>query len=102
MPWASSAAGIVQSWLLGNEVGNSIGDILFGDVNPSAKLSLTMPVQIEDTPSFLSFGSENGQVHYREDLFVGYKWYQARAIQPLFPFGYVLFVIVCRLFLLDV
>ena len=87
MPWVNEVAGIVQSWYLGNETGSALSDILFGKVNPSGRLPLSFPVKIEDTPSFLNFGSENGKVHYREDLFVGYKWYQARNIKPLFPFG---------------
>lgn len=89
MPWVDEVGGIVQAWLSGNEAGNAIADILFGKVNPSGKLPLTFPRQIEDNPSYLSFGSENGQVHYREDMFVGYKYYQARLIKPLFPFGSV-------------
>jgi beta-glucosidase len=87
MPWHNSVASIVQAWLSGNEAGNALADILFGYVNPSGKLPITLPAQEEDIPAYLNYGSENGQVHYREDLFVGYKWYQARAIQPLYPFG---------------
>ncbi|KAI5122379.1 hypothetical protein M0805_004136 [Coniferiporia weirii] len=88
MPWVNEVAGVVQAWYSGNEAGNAIADILFGKVNPSAKLPLTLPIRIEDTPSYLSFGSENGKVVYREDLFVGYKHYQARKIRPLFAFGH--------------
>ena len=89
MPWVDKVASIVQAWYSGNEAGNAIADVLFGKVNPSGKLTLTLPIRIEDTPSYLSYGSENGSVVYREDLFVGYKWYQARRIRPLFAFGYV-------------
>ena len=89
MPWVDKVAGIVQAWYSGNEAGNAIADVLFGEINPSGKLPLTFPARIEDTPSYLSFGSENGNVVYREDIFVGYKWYQARNIRPLFAFGYV-------------
>ncbi len=88
MPWVADADGIMQAWLSGNEAGNAIADVLFGKVNPSGRLPLTLPAKIEDTPAFLSFGSENGKVVYREDLFVGYKHYQARKIRPLFPFGF--------------
>ena len=87
MPWVAEVDGVVQAWLSGNEVGNAIADVLFGKVNPSGKLPMTFPTRIEDTPAFLSFGSENGQVVYREDLFVGYKHYQARKIRPMFCFG---------------
>lgn len=89
MPWINEVDGVLQAWLSGNEVGNAIADVLFGKVNPSGKLPLTLPARIEDVPSYLSFGSENGKVVYREDLFVGYKHYQARKMKPMFPFGYV-------------
>jgi beta-glucosidase len=56
-------------------------------VNPGGRLPLTFPVRIEDTPAYLNERSENGKIHYREDLFVGYKHYHARAVKPLFPFG---------------
>ena len=87
MPWVDSVDGIVQAWLSGNEVGNAIADVLFGTVNPSGKLPLTLPVRIEDVPSHLNFGSENGKVHYREDLFVGYKHFHHRKFAPQWYFG---------------
>ncbi|KIJ69540.1 glycoside hydrolase family 3 protein [Hydnomerulius pinastri MD-312] len=88
MPWIDEVNGLVQAWYSGNEVGNALADILYGTVNPSGRLSLTLPVRIEDIPAYPNFHSENGEIHYREDLFVGYKHYQAKAIKPLFPFGY--------------
>ncbi|GLB35269.1 putative glycosyl hydrolase 3 family protein [Lyophyllum shimeji] len=88
MPWVDSVAGIVQAWYLGNEAGNAIADVLYGVVNPSGRLPLTLPVHAEDVPAYLNDRCENGKIHYREDLFVGYKHYQARNIKPLFPFGF--------------
>jgi beta-glucosidase len=88
MPWVDEVAGIVHAWYLGNEVGNAIADILYGNSNPAGKLPLTFPVRIEDNPAFENIRSEFGRIHYREDLFVGYKHYNARGIAPLFPFGY--------------
>ncbi|KAH7921492.1 glycoside hydrolase family 3 protein [Leucogyrophana mollusca] len=88
MPWIDNVNGVVQAWYSGNEVGNALADILYGTVNPSGKLSLTLPACMEDMPSYLNLQSENGQIHYREDLFVGYKHYQARNVKPLFPFGF--------------
>lgn len=79
--------GILQAWYLGNEAGNAIADVLFGSVNPSGRLPISLPRREEDIPAHLNFGSEMGKVHYREDVFVGYKFYQARKIAPLFPFG---------------
>ncbi|CCO28052.1 hypothetical protein BN14_02044 [Rhizoctonia solani AG-1 IB] len=88
MPWVNDVGGILQSWYLGNEAGNAIADVLFGKVNPSGRLPISLPKQEEDIPAHLSFGSEMGKVHYREDVFVGYKYYQARKVAPLFPFGF--------------
>ncbi|KAJ7470497.1 glycoside hydrolase family 3 protein [Mycena latifolia] len=88
MPWIANVCSVLQAWYLGNEVGNAIGDIIWGKVNPSGRLPLTFPVRIEDTPAYLNHRSENGKIHYREDLFVGYKHYHARGIQPLFEFGF--------------
>ncbi|KAL0065948.1 hypothetical protein AAF712_007075 [Marasmius tenuissimus] len=89
MPWASKVASIVHSWYLGNATGDAIADVLFGKVNPSAKLSLTFPKKEEDLPSYGHFQhSEGGIVRYAEDLYVGYKHYHHRKIEPLFAYGY--------------
>lgn len=88
MPWVDNVAAIVHSWYLGNATGHAIADILVGKVNPAAKLSLTFPKRLQDTPSFHSFHTEHGRIHYSEDIFVGYKWYQHRNIEPLFAFGH--------------
>ncbi|KZO92455.1 glycoside hydrolase family 3 protein [Calocera viscosa TUFC12733] len=88
MPWVDSARALIHTWYLGNETGNAIADVLFGKINPSGKMSMTFPKRIEDVPSYLNFGNQNGKVQYAEDLFIGYKHYQAREIEPLFPFGF--------------
>ncbi|KAK0240437.1 glycoside hydrolase family 3 protein [Armillaria nabsnona] len=88
MPWADRVGGLLQSWYSGNEVGNAIADIIFGKVNPSGRLPLTLPVRLEDIPSFLNRHSEYGKIYYREDLYVGYKHYQAVGVQAQFPFGF--------------
>ncbi|EKM82934.1 hypothetical protein AGABI1DRAFT_118340 [Agaricus bisporus var. burnettii JB137-S8] len=88
MPWIDSVSGILQAWYSGNELGNALSDVLFGKVNPSGRLPLTLPACIQDSPAYLNDKCENGKIHYREDLFVGYKHYQARGIKPLFPFGH--------------
>lgn len=88
MPWVGDVNAIVQAWYSGNEVGNALSDVLFGKTNPAGRLPLTLPVRAQDIPAYLTSRSENGQIHYREDLFVGYKWYQAMNIAPLFPFGF--------------
>ncbi|KAF8964639.1 glycoside hydrolase family 3 protein [Flammula alnicola] len=81
MPWIEEVGGLLQTWYSGNEAGNAIADVLFGAVNPSGRLPLTLPVRMEDIPAYLNDRSEQGKIHYREDLF-------ARGISPLFPFGF--------------
>ena len=66
MPWVDKVPSIVHSWYLGNATGDAIADVLFGNVNPSAKLSLTFPKRLEDVPSFGHFHSENGKVRRLE------------------------------------
>lgn len=87
MPWATTARTILHSWYGGNEGGNAVAGALFGEFSPSGKLSLTWPKRIEDSPSFLAFGSDNGTLLYAEDVFVGYRGFEARKIEPEFAFG---------------
>ncbi|KAH6880813.1 glycoside hydrolase superfamily [Thelonectria olida] len=87
MPWADSVAAVVQAWYGGNETGNAIADVLFGDVNPSGKLPLSFPVRVEDNPAYLNYRSENGRVLYGEDVYVGYRFYEAAKRPTLWPFG---------------
>ncbi|GAC1400938.1 MAG: glycoside hydrolase family 3 C-terminal domain-containing protein [Ktedonobacteraceae bacterium] len=88
MPWLSSVAAVVQAWYPGQECGNAIADVLFGDTNPSGKLPQTFPVRLEDTPTYLDVPGENGKVYYNEGLFVGYRSYEKKKVAPLFPFGF--------------
>ncbi|KAF4876473.1 putative beta-glucosidase K [Colletotrichum siamense] len=88
MPWRHSTKAMLHSWYGGNEAGNAVADVLFGRINPSGKLPMTFPDRLEDNPAFLSFGSDNGKVHYSEGVFVGYRWYETRRITPAFPFGH--------------
>lgn len=87
-PWINKVPALVQAWYGGIELGNSIADVLFGDVNPSGKLSMTFPERLEDTPSFVNFESTNGRVLYGEDVFVGYRYYEKVKRNVLYPFGY--------------
>lgn len=88
MPWADSASAILQAWYGGNETGNAIADVLYGQVNPSGKLPMTFPRHLSQNPAFLSFRSERGRVLYGEDVYVGYRYYDKVSITPLFPFGH--------------
>ncbi|KAM0325856.1 hypothetical protein ACHAQA_007159 [Verticillium albo-atrum] len=87
MPWASSVAAVVQAWYGGNETGNAIADVLFGDVNPSGKLPLSFPVRVEDNPAYLNYRSERGRVLYGEDIYVGYRFYETVKKATLWSFG---------------
>ncbi len=88
MPWADDVAAIVQAWFPGEEWGNALADIVSGDVSPSGKLPTTVPVRLEDTPAFTSYPGERGRVRYGEGVFVGYRWYDTRRIDPRFCFGH--------------
>lgn len=88
MPWVNSVAAIVQAWYGGNETGIAIADILFGDVNPSGKLSLSFPIRVQDNPAFLNFRAEGGRTIYGEDIYIGYRYYEFADRKVLFPFGH--------------
>ncbi|KAK7679614.1 hypothetical protein QCA50_017325 [Cerrena zonata] len=88
LPWASEVPAILHSWYLGNATGDAIADVISGKVNPSGKLSLTFPKRLEDVPSHGHFHTEHGRVHYAEDIFVGYKHFHHRGIEPLYHFGH--------------
>jgi beta-glucosidase len=90
--WLGQVPAVVQAWYGGMEAGTAIAGVIFGDVNPSGKLPCTFPKKLEDTPAFAggarAYPGENGVEHYDEGLLVGYRWYDAKAIEPLFPFGF--------------
>lgn len=88
MPWADKAKALVQAWYGGNEIGNAVADVVFGDVNPSGKLSLSFPKRNEDNPAFLNYVSDDNRVFYGEDVYVGYKFYEKTKKEVLFPFGH--------------
>ena len=88
MKWLNDVPAVLQAWYLGQETGNAISDVLFGDVNPSGRLPTTFPGRLQDNPAFLNYPGENGKVHYGEGLYVGYRYYDKKEIAPLFPFGF--------------
>lgn len=88
MPWVNQVKGIVEAYLGGQAVGGAVCDILYGKVNPSAKLPETFPLRLEDNPSYLSYIGEGDMVEYREGIFVGYRYYDKKKMNVLFPFGY--------------
>ncbi|MBG0771817.1 MAG: glycoside hydrolase family 3 C-terminal domain-containing protein, partial [Anaerolineaceae bacterium] len=88
MPWLPDVAGVVQMWYDGQEQGNGLADILFGDVSPSGKLPITFPEKYEDNPSYENFPGKYGKVFYEEGVNVGYRFYDSQGVKPLFPFGF--------------
>jgi beta-glucosidase len=90
MPWANQVAGILFAWYPGQENGNALAQVLFGDVNPSGKLPITIPAAANqvcaNTPA--QFPGMLGHVAYSEGLQVGYRWFDANNVAPLFPFGF--------------
>ncbi|KIP94960.1 beta-glucosidase [Microbacterium sp. MEJ108Y] len=88
LPFAARVPAIVETWLLGQAGGGAVADVLYGAVNPSGKLTETVPVRLEDNPSFGSFPGEFGHVRYGEGVLVGYRWYDAKGLDVTFPFGY--------------
>ncbi|UXA21039.1 glycoside hydrolase family 3 C-terminal domain-containing protein [Mycobacterium sp. SMC-4] len=82
------AAAVLDGALLGQGGGAAIADVLYGAVNPSGRLAETVPVRLEDAPSYLNFPGEHSRVVYGEGIFVGYRGYDARAIDVTYPFGH--------------
>lgn len=88
MPWKDKVSAIIDMYLGGEAVGEATVDLLFGLANPCGKLAETFPLRLEDTPSFLSFPGGKRNVFYQEGVFVGYRWYDTRKMDVLFPFGH--------------
>lgn len=88
LPFADRVPAIVESWLLGQAGGGAVADVLYGVVNPSGKLTETVPVRLEDNPSYGNFPGEFGHVRYGEGLLVGYRWYDAKRLDVTYPFGH--------------
>lgn len=88
MSWADGANAILDMWYAGEGAGQAMADLLVGDVNPSGKLAVTIPKRLEDCPAWLDFPHEQDVGIYREGIFVGYRWYDTRRIEPMYPFGH--------------
>jgi len=86
--WIDGVAAVIEGWMMGQAGGIAIADILFGKVNPSGKLAETFPASLIDTPAYLNWPGESGEVRYGEGLFIGYRYYDAKNVPVLFPFGH--------------
>jgi beta-glucosidase len=88
--WVNRVPALLHAWFPGQYGGQALAEILFGDVNPSAKLPITMEKHAQDNPAFASFPTDPNAtvINYSEGLFVGYRGYEKNRIQPQYPFGY--------------
>jgi beta-glucosidase len=86
--WADAAPAVLVTWFGGQEMADALVDVLVGDDEPSGRLPTTVPHRLSDSPAFLHYPGENGEVVYGEGLFTGYRWYEARDIDVAFPFGH--------------
>jgi len=92
MPWVKEVPAILQAWYLGSEAGNALANVISGEVNPSGKLPFSFPVKLDDNAA-QSFGKESypgvgANETYKEDILVGYRWFDTKKIAPLFSFGH--------------
>ncbi len=92
MPWLNNVKSVMQSWYLGSQAGNSIANVISGDVNPSGKLPFTFPLRLIDNAAYsfgeLSYPGDSINQYYAEGILVGYRWHDTKQIKPLFSFGY--------------
>jgi beta-glucosidase len=91
MPWVTKVKAIMQTWYLGSVAGNAIADVISGDVNPSGKLPFSFPKKLSDNAAHsfgeLSYPGDSINQYYKEDILVGYRWFDTKKIKPLFAFG---------------
>jgi beta-glucosidase len=86
--WIDGTAAVLEAWMMGQAGGGAIADVLYGKVNPSGKLAETYPLKLVDTPAHINFPGGNDEVRYGEGIFIGYRYYDAKAVPVQFPFGY--------------
>ncbi|MHA3021701.1 glycoside hydrolase family 3 C-terminal domain-containing protein [Mycobacterium sp. BMJ-28] len=86
--WHDEADAILEGWLLGQAGGSALSDVLFGHVNPSGHLAETIPLRLQDNPTWLNFPGEQGHVRYGEGVFVGYRYYTTANVPVRYPFGH--------------
>ena len=90
MPWLGSVKGVLEAWYPGQNYGTAIASLLFGDTNPSGHLPVTFPTSLSQVPAHTTaqWPGTDGKVQYSEGVDVGYRFYEAHHLTPLFPFGY--------------
>ncbi len=88
MPWIGDTKAVIEAYLGGQAVGGATKAVLFGEINPSGRLPESFPIKLEDNPSYISYGGEGNTAVYNEGVFVGYRYYDKKEMDVLFPFGY--------------
>ena len=88
MPWLDDVKAVLEAYLGGQAVGGATKDVLFGKVNPCGRLPESFPKKLSDNPSYLTYGGEGDEVVYNEGVFVGYRYYDKKEMDVLFPFGF--------------
>jgi beta-glucosidase len=86
--WVGKVPALVQAWYPGQEGGRAVAEVIMGSVNPSGKLPVTFERRREDSGSFGHYPGSQGAVDYAEGILVGYRWFDSKGVQPLFPFGF--------------
>jgi len=86
--WIDRVPAVVCAWYGGQEAGHAIGDVLFGRANPSGKAPVTFPARYADATAYGNYPGTDLHVTYAEGIYVGYRGFERRGVQPLFPFGH--------------
>ncbi|HVO12055.1 MAG TPA: glycoside hydrolase family 3 C-terminal domain-containing protein [Vicinamibacteria bacterium] len=86
--WLGQVRAVLYAWYGGQEAGHAVGDVLFGGATPSGKLPITFPARLEDSTAWGHYPGENLHVRYAEGIYVGYRGFDKRRLEPLFPFGF--------------
>ena len=86
--WLDKTPALLDMWYGGQEGGHALAAVLFGDANPSGKLPVTLPKRFEDSPAYGHYPGENLRVDYAEGIYVGYRYFDTKHVEPAFPFGF--------------
>jgi beta-glucosidase len=86
--WIDGTPALLDMWYGGQEGGHALASILFGDANPSGKLPVSLPKRFEDSPAYGHYPGENLKVDYAEGVYVGYRYFDTKNVEPQFPFGF--------------
>lgn len=86
--WLDTTPALVEMWYGGQEGGHALASVLFGDANPSGKLPVSFPKKFEDSPAYGHYPGENLKVDYAEGIYVGYRYFDTKNVEPQFPFGF--------------